>query len=89
MKEELQKDKKGGDDHGKDEVIITVDGVEKKIHRGSHTVAEIKSLTGVPEADKLAQVIDGQLQPTLNDDDRFTIKGGEVFRIVPGGGTSS
>lgn len=89
MKEDLQMDKKSGDDHGKDEVIITVDGIEKKIHRGSYTVAEIKHLTGVPEADKLAPVIDGQLKPTLNDDDRITIKGGEIFRIVPGGGTSS
>jgi len=88
MKEELQKDKKGGDDHGKDEVIITVDGVEKKIHRGSHTVAEIKQLTGVPEADKLAILIDGQLK-TLKDEEKVTIKGGEVFRVVPGGGTSS
>jgi hypothetical protein len=88
MKEELEKDKKKDDDHGKDEVIVTVDGVEKTIHRGSHTVADIKRLTGVSEADKLAILIDNILKP-LKDEDRITIKGGEAFRVVPSGGTSS
>lgn len=86
---ETQGKEKGDDkDHGKDEVIITVDGVDKQIHRGSHTVAEIKRLTGVAEADKLAILKDGKLT-TLRDEERITIKGGEVFRVIPGGGTSS
>jgi hypothetical protein len=89
MKEEKQTNTGPKDnDHGRDEVVILIDGIEKTIHRGSHTVAQIKSLTGVSATDKLGQVIDGDLK-ILADDQRLTIKGGESFRVIPGGGTSS
>ncbi len=52
------------------------------IHRGSHTVAEIKALGGVPLADDLVQIVNGQLVP-LADDGRVTIKGGERFKSHP------
>lgn len=82
------KNEKGNDGHGNDMVIIKIDGVDKLIHRGSHTVAEIKELTEVAPVDKLATMRDGVLV-TLRDDERITIKGGESFRVVPGGGQSS
>ena len=68
------------------DVTITVDNKPKQVHRGSHTVAELKTLVGVDAALELAQVINGQLTP-LADADRVTIKGGEVFfsRVRQGG----
>lgn len=67
-------------------VTIKVDNVDKQVHRGSHTVSELKTLVGVDAALELAEVINGQLTP-LPDTDRVTIKGGEVFfsRVRQGG----
>ncbi len=78
------------DDHPQtgSEVVVTIEGVEKKIHRGSHRVSELKSLLGVSADLALAQVIDGQITP-LNDEARVTIKGGEVFFKGPRTGGSS
>lgn len=59
-------------------VTITIGNSHYTIRRGSHTVAEIKAIGGVPLADDLEQIIDGQLTP-LADDGRVTIKGGEKF----------
>jgi len=64
------------------EVTITVNNVPRLIHRGRRTVAEIKTVGGVPQADDLAQVIDGKLVP-LPDDGAVTIKGREVFVSHP------
>jgi hypothetical protein len=64
------------------EVTITVNNVPKLIHRGRRTVAEIKTVGGVPQADDLAQVIEGKLLP-LPDNDAVTIKGREVFVSHP------
>lgn len=70
------------------EVKITINKVVKKIHRGRHTVVEIKTLGGVPLADELEQLIDGKLKP-LPDDGAVTIKGGEIFMShVRSGGSS-
>ena len=84
-----QKDNHGREDHGhgngghgNEDVSISINGVTKQIHRGSHTVAEIKTLGDVPLADDLEQVIDGKLTP-LPDDGRVTIKGGEIFVSHP------
>jgi hypothetical protein len=63
---------------GKDFVNVKIDGVEKSIHRGSHTVSELKSLLGVDPVQDLDQEIDGVLTP-LENDGRVTIKGGELF----------
>lgn len=62
----------------KDEVRITINGIVKVIHRGRHTVIDIKNLGGIPLADELEQLVDGVLTP-LPDDASLTIKGGEVF----------
>jgi len=78
------------DDHPQTgpEVIVTIEGVEKKIHRGSRRVAELKALLGVSADLALAQVIDGQITP-LRDEDHVTIKGGEAFFKGPRTGGSS
>jgi hypothetical protein len=59
-------------------VTITINGVAKSIHRGRQTVVEIKNVGGVPLADELEQLIDGNLT-TLPDDGSVVIKGQEVF----------
>ncbi len=64
------------------EVTITVNNMPKLIHRGHRTVAEIKAVGGVPQADDLEQVVDGKLVP-LRDDGAVTIKGREVFVSHP------
>lgn len=70
------------------EVKISINGVSQAIHRGRHTVIEIKKLGDVPLADELEQVIDGKLTP-LPDDGAVTIKGGEIFKSHPRSGGSS
>ena len=70
------------------EVKITINTTTKTIHRGRHTVVEIKKLGDVPLADELEQLIDGKLKP-LPDDGAVTIKGGEIFMShVRSGGSS-
>jgi len=64
------------------DVHISVNGVQKTIHRGHQTVAAIKAAGGVPAADDLEQNIDGQLT-LLSDDGGVTIKGGEIFISHP------
>jgi hypothetical protein len=63
---------------GKDTVNVKIDGVEKTIHRGSHSVADLKTLLGVDPVQDLDQEIDGVLTE-LKNDARVTIKGGELF----------
>lgn len=69
-------------------VTITVDLKEIKIHRGRHSVKEIKEVGGVPLAYVLTQVEAGQLVP-LPDDGFVIIHGKEVFKSHPQDGTSS
>jgi hypothetical protein len=73
---------KNPNEHGHDEVFITVNGKQVRIHRGRQSVAEIKTAGGVPLADDLEQVIEGRLVP-LPDDGSVTIKGDEVFISHP------
>lgn len=61
-----------------DIVNVKIDGVDKPIHRGSHTVTELKTLLGVDPVLDLDQDIDGTLTP-LDNDGRVTIKGDEQF----------
>jgi len=63
-------------------VEITVNRKVYKIHRGRQTVKAIKELAGVPPADELEQVVDGNLEP-LPDEGAVTLKGGEVFLSHP------
>lgn len=60
------------------DVTITIDGTERKIHRGHQTVAAIKAAGQVPAAMELEEVIDGKLHP-LADDGAVILKGSEVF----------
>lgn len=60
------------------EVTVTVDGTEKKVHRGSYVVSEFKKLVDVDPSRELEEVIDGQFK-SLDDGARIVIKGGEVF----------
>ncbi len=69
-------------------VTITVDNKPVQIHRGSQSVAEIKSLGHVPVAFDLDEVVDGKLVP-LPDDGYVVIKGEEVFLSHPKSGHSS
>jgi hypothetical protein len=73
------------DEHRQDVVSITINSTAYPIHRGRHSVAEIKKLGAVPQADELAQVIDGNSPPLtpLLDDGAVTIKGDEVFVSYP------
>jgi hypothetical protein len=76
------------DPHPGPTVTVTINGVERSIHRGHQTVAAIKTVGGVPLADDLDQLIDGKLTP-LPDDGAVTIKGCEVFvSHVKDGGSS-
>jgi hypothetical protein len=69
---------KKDDTPGQSEVSVTLDGIGKQIHRGAHTVTELKGLLGVDALLAIDEIIDGNLTP-LADDAKVTIKGGEVF----------
>lgn len=75
---ELNKGKGQVENHGKNEVLITVNNQPKQIHRGNQSVLEIKRVGGVPQTDELAQLINGNLTP-LKDTESVVIKGGEIF----------
>lgn len=73
----------GDQGHGKDQVTITVDNKPVLIHRGHQAVSEIKLLGGVPAADELEQVIEGEPLKPLPDDGSVVLKGGEEFVSHP------
>ena len=60
------------------DVAVTVDTQSKTVHRGSWVVAEFKKQVGVDASRALDEVIAGEFKP-LDDNQRITIKGGEVF----------
>lgn len=62
----------------RNEVLITVNNLPRKIHRGRQPVSEIKRVGEVPTGHELEQLIDGKLTP-LQDDGGVVIKGEEVF----------
>jgi hypothetical protein len=72
-------------EHRQDTVTITVNNTARVIHRGRQTVSEIKRVSGVPQADELAQVLEGHTPPLtpLGDEGSVTITGGEVFVSHP------
>lgn len=69
-------------------VTITVDNQQFEIHRGNQSVEEIKTLAGVPLADELNLLVDGELKP-LPSDGSVVIKGGEEFVSQPPSGAAS
>lgn len=74
--------------HPGPDVTITIDNKSFVVHRGNHSVAELKQLAGIPQAYELEEIIDGKLVP-LNDDQNAVIKGGERFVSHPRAGASS
>jgi hypothetical protein len=60
------------------EVTVTVDTRPKAVHRGSWVVADFKKEVGVAADRALDEVVGGEFKP-LDDNQRITIKGGEVF----------
>lgn len=74
---------------GHEFVTIIVDThADVSIHRGRHTVADIKAAGKVPLAYELDEVVAGKLVP-LADDGAVTIKGGERFVSQPRVGSAS
>jgi len=60
------------------DVTVTVDTVSKTVHRGSWVVSNFKKEVGVAADRALDEVVNGEFKP-LQDDQRITLKGGEVF----------
>ena len=60
------------------DVTVTVDTQSKTVHRGSWVVSAFKEVVGVAADRALDEVIGGEFKP-LQDTQRITIKGGEVF----------
>ncbi len=71
-----------GGGHGHDLVTIKINSHPYEVTRGSHTVAELKSLDHVPEADELAEIRHGEVH-VLQDTQSVGIQGGEQFLSSP------
>jgi hypothetical protein len=69
-------------------VTITIDQKPFEVVPGVHTVADLKTIGGVPLANDLEQVIGGKLSP-LKDDGKVDICGGEQFISHVKDGSSS
>ena len=69
-------------------VTVTIDNRVFGIHRGNISVADLKSVAGVPAAYELEQIVDGALIP-LRDDGHVVLKGDERFVSHPRAGASS
>lgn len=80
--------KKEHQDNGKENVVIIINSNEYTVHRGHHTVAELKALDQIPPAYELNLILDSGFDP-LPDDGGVTIKGGEKFISNPRDGVSS
>lgn len=59
-------------------VFITVDTIRKEVKRGSYIVSELKAAVGVDASKELDEVVGGEFRQ-LEDNQRITIKGGEIF----------
>ena len=73
---------------GPKKVTIHINHKPYEVLPGVHTVAELKTIAGVPLAHDLEQVIDGKLTP-LADDGKVEICGGEQFISHVKDGSSS
>jgi hypothetical protein len=69
-------------------VTIKINGVDKEIEFGNHTIVELKNLGNIPLADELDENKNGNLHP-LHDDGHTHIEGGEIFLSQPRSGGSS
>ncbi len=69
-------------------VAVTVDNERKKVWPGTYIVSQFKKKVGVPAEKELDQVINGVLT-LLDDKQKITIAGGEVFVSHPRTGQAS
>jgi hypothetical protein len=63
---------------GQETVIVTVDGVEKRVPRGTYVVSVFKQLVGVDASRELDEVVHGEFVP-LNDNATIDIEHHEKF----------
>jgi hypothetical protein len=75
-------------EHGASLVTVTINGSKKDIHRGSHTVVELKQLLEIDPTYAIDEDVNGTLTP-LDDMHRVTVKGGEIFFAHPRTGGSA
>ena len=61
-----------------DTVTVTVDGIEKRVRRGTYIVSVFKQLVGVDASRELDQVVHGEFKP-LDDNATITIEHHEKF----------
>lgn len=64
--------------HGKELVTVSVDGVEKRVPKGTYVVSAFKELVGVDASRELDEVVHGEFKP-LNDNASITIEHHEKF----------
>lgn len=59
-------------------ITVTVDGLEKRVPRGTYIVSEFKRLVGVDASRELDEVVHGEFVP-LNDNASIAIEHHEKF----------
>lgn len=64
--------------HKPETVTVSVDGVEKRVPRGTYIVSAFKQLVGVDASRELDEVIHGEFKP-LDDNASITIEHHEKF----------
>jgi hypothetical protein len=69
-------------------ITITIDGKPYELHQEKATVKELKRLAGIPLADVLDKIVDGQMVP-LDDNATVELHCGEVFVSHPRDNASS
>jgi hypothetical protein len=81
-------DHHGGHDHDCENVTIHVNNKPVFLHTGDYTVATLKTVSKVPLAEDLVQLVGTKLEP-LPDDGHVHIHGCEIFiSHVKDGGSS-
>ena len=63
---------------GQETVTVSVDGVEKRVPRGTYIVSAFKQLVGVDASRELDEVVHGEFVP-LNDNATIKIEHHEKF----------
>jgi hypothetical protein len=74
-------------DQGRDMVVIVINEIDVRIHRGHQTIAAIKVAGNIPSTDILYQM--PNYEAPLDDNGSITIKGGERFKSCAPSGASS
>jgi hypothetical protein len=67
-----------GETHKPELVTVTVDGMEKRVPRGTYIVSTFKQLVGVDASRELDEVVHGEFRP-LDDNASVTIEHHEKF----------